>query len=125
MTEMTVDDRAAFDAAIKAGEDAHLLTVGSPNRTAFRVAMGSLDRHGRWHAHRLDAFVIWRGCRRSVPEMRERSSEAFWRGLAGALPRRLAYFATIRVGVHATTGEYGHQIVPDLTFLDALKRWEM
>lgn len=40
------------------------------------------------------------------------------------LPKSIAYWATIRVGVHATTGEYSNQIVPELPFVDALKRWE-
>lgn len=42
---------------------------------------------------------------------------------AWALPRRVAYWATIRVGANATTGRYGNQIVPELTFTEALQRW--
>ena len=49
--------------------------------------------------------------------------ERFWFTLAWGVPRRLAYFCTIRLGAHATTGDYGHQVVPDLTYMDALKRW--
>ena len=44
--------------------------------------------------------------------------------LAGLLPKRIVYFAAIRLGVYATVGQYGNTIVPDLTFMDALKRWE-
>lgn len=44
--------------------------------------------------------------------------------VAWKLPRWLAYWAAIRVMAHATTGEHGNQIVPDLTAMDALKRWE-
>jgi hypothetical protein len=40
------------------------------------------------------------------------------------LPRRLAYWCAIRVIAHATTGEYSNQVVPELTAMDALKRWE-
>lgn len=41
-----------------------------------------------------------------------------------ALPRKVAYWAAIRVMAHATTGRYGNQVVPDLTAMDALKRWD-
>lgn len=45
--------------------------------------------------------------------------------VAWRLPMWLVYWATIRLGSHATTGRYSHTIVPELTFLDALKRWEV
>ncbi len=40
------------------------------------------------------------------------------------LPRPIVYWSAIRVGAHATTGLYSNQIVPDLTYMDALKRWD-
>jgi len=40
------------------------------------------------------------------------------------LPRSLVYWCAIRVMSHATTGEYDNQIVPDLTAMEALERWE-
>lgn len=43
--------------------------------------------------------------------------------LAWALPSQVAYWAAIRVMAHATTGRYGNQIVPELTAMDALERW--
>lgn len=43
--------------------------------------------------------------------------------IAWRLPRRLVYWCAIRLGAHATQGEYGHQIVPELKFMDALERW--
>lgn len=43
--------------------------------------------------------------------------------IAWWLPRRLVYWCAIRLGVHATQGKYGHQIVPELSFMEALKRW--
>ena len=36
----------------------------------------------------------------------------------------VVYFCTIRSGAYATTGKYSGQIVPDLTLIDTLKRWE-
>lgn len=39
------------------------------------------------------------------------------------LPRSIVYWSAIRVGAHATTGDYSSQVVPDLLFMDALKRW--
>ncbi len=43
--------------------------------------------------------------------------------VAWLLPRRLVYWCTIRLLSHATTGPYGSQIVPDLTAMEALRRW--
>jgi hypothetical protein len=43
--------------------------------------------------------------------------------VASKLPRKLAYWAAIRVGAHATIGEYSGQVVPKLNFMEALKRW--
>jgi hypothetical protein len=50
--------------------------------------------------------------------------EALTIKLAWMLPRSLAYWCAIRVGAHATQGEWSNQEVPALTFMDALKRWE-
>ena len=44
--------------------------------------------------------------------------------LAWKLPRSLAYWCFMRVGAHATTGEWEKQVVPDLLFMDAATRWE-
>lgn len=51
-------------------------------------------------------------------------SERFWLWLAHHLPHGLVYWCAIRLGAHATCGQYGNQVVPELTFMDALKRWE-
>jgi len=45
--------------------------------------------------------------------------------VAWNMPKKLAYWASIRVMSYATVGKYSSQIVPDLTATDALKRWEM
>lgn len=44
--------------------------------------------------------------------------------IAYMLPEKVAYFATIRVGAHATTGIHSSTCVPDMTFIEALKRWD-
>lgn len=49
-----------------------------------------------------------------------------WRwqlAIANHLPRWIVYWATIRLGAHATTGQYSSQVVPELYFMDALERW--
>ena len=43
--------------------------------------------------------------------------------LARNLPRRLVMWCAVVVGAHATQGGNSGQVVPDLTFMDALKRW--
>lgn len=48
---------------------------------------------------------------------------AMW--VAFRLPRRLAYWATIRVGANASGSKYPNQVVPELTLIDALQRWEI
>jgi hypothetical protein len=53
----------------------------------------------------------------------ERTRNRIWMKIAWALPQRLVMWCAIRLMAHATQGEYGDQIVPDLTALDALKRW--
>ena len=44
--------------------------------------------------------------------------------MAWKLPRKLVMWCAVRVVAHATTGVYGDQIVPELTAMDAIKRWE-
>lgn len=45
--------------------------------------------------------------------------------LVWKLPRTLVMWCAIRVGAHATTGRYADQVVLELTFTDALQRWEV
>ena len=56
--------------------------------------------------------------------MIERFKERLAMKLAWALPRRLGMWCAIRVGAHATTGAHSTQVVPELNFMDAIKRWE-
>ncbi len=51
-----------------------------------------------------------------------RNRVASW--IAWRLPRRVVGWCAVRVAAHATTGEYSDTIVPDLTALDAIQRWE-
>ena len=54
----------------------------------------------------------------------QRLLEKLQMAVAWKLPRSIAYWTAIRVGAHATQGQYSNQVVPDLKFMDALKRWE-
>lgn len=47
----------------------------------------------------------------------------FYEWLAWKLPKGLVYWCALRVGAHATTGEYSNQTVPELTLIDATQRW--
>jgi len=40
------------------------------------------------------------------------------------LPRRLIYWAAIRLMVRATQNEYSNQVVPELLATEALARWD-
>jgi len=39
------------------------------------------------------------------------------------LPKSIVYWCAIRLIAFATQGEYGNQIVSELSAMDALKRW--
>ena len=39
------------------------------------------------------------------------------------LPRDIVYLAAIRLGANATTGKWSDQVVPELRFMEAVKRW--
>jgi hypothetical protein len=51
-------------------------------------------------------------------------SERIWIWIAWHLPRTLVMWCAIRVAANATQGEHSSQVVPDLTIMEALKRWE-
>lgn len=40
------------------------------------------------------------------------------------LPKKIVMWSAIRVVAHATMGQYGKTVVPELTAMDAVKRWE-
>ena len=44
--------------------------------------------------------------------------------LSSRMPRGLVYWCAIRLFVHATVGRYSGQVVPELTALEALRRWD-
>lgn len=54
----------------------------------------------------------------------KRLSEKVLLWIVWKLPKKLVYWCAIRLMAHATTGQYSKQIVPELTAMDALKRWE-
>ena len=41
------------------------------------------------------------------------------------MPKSFIYFAAVRLIAYCTTGKYSSQIVPNLSAMDALKRWEV
>ena len=46
------------------------------------------------------------------------------RWIAWRLPKKVVYWAAIRLIAYATSGRYGNTVVPELGAMDALKRWE-
>ena len=50
-------------------------------------------------------------------------TEKIWMWLAWRLPKELVKWAAIRLMAHATQGPYSNQVVPELSAMDALKRW--
>ena len=44
--------------------------------------------------------------------------------LAWGLPRELVYWCAIRLAANATTGKYSATVVPELSMMDALQRWD-
>ena len=47
----------------------------------------------------------------------------FWYWLVAKLPNKLIYFCFMHVMAYSTTGKYGNMIVPELTGIDAIKRY--
>lgn len=54
----------------------------------------------------------------------ERKAEKILTWFVWRLPKKIVMWSAIRVVAHATTGKYSGQIVPDLTAMDAVKRWD-
>jgi hypothetical protein len=67
---------------------------------------------------RIDCFML------ELKMYRRHLRERILICLAWAMPRSLAYWATIRLGAHATTGQYSNQSPCDLKFMDTLQRWD-
>lgn len=44
--------------------------------------------------------------------------------LVWLLPKSVVYWCAIRLIANATTGKHSNQIVPELSAMDALKRWQ-
>jgi hypothetical protein len=44
--------------------------------------------------------------------------------LVWKLPRSIVMWSTVRVIANATTGAHSNQVVPELTAMEALERWE-
>ena len=53
----------------------------------------------------------------------EKFKENFWHLFAKKLPKKLIYFAAIHLGAKVTTGKFWNTVVPELTFMDAVKRY--
>jgi len=53
-------------------------------------------------------------------EMKEKLT--IW--IAWRLPKYLVMWCSVRLISHATVGRYGSTVVPELTAMDALQRWE-
>lgn len=54
----------------------------------------------------------------------ERLKEKLLMAIAWRLPRALVYWCAVRVGSHATTGQWGNESPTTLLMMDALKRWD-
>jgi len=50
--------------------------------------------------------------------------ERVLRGVVWRLPRSLVMWSTVRVILHASNGPYANQVIPELTAMEALKRWD-
>ena len=50
--------------------------------------------------------------------------EKFWLKLAWMVSKKLAYWCAIRLGANATQGKYSSQEVPELSYMEALERWD-
>lgn len=65
----------------------------------------------RWHKYHLEY---------NFAKIREKLAFK----IAWLMPHWLVYFCGIRMACNGTQGKYDHQIVPELTMMDAIKRWD-
>ena len=49
--------------------------------------------------------------------------DRFSHWIARKLPKRITYWCAVVVAAHGTQGEYSGQIVPELTAMDAMRRY--
>ena len=56
--------------------------------------------------------------------MLEQKGEGIIKFIVWRLSKRIIYWSAIRLIAYGTQGKYGNTIVPDLSAMDALKRWE-
>lgn len=66
-------------------------------------------------------FVLWKWIETKLGL--QRLLDSLCMKLVWVLPERLVYWCAMRVGAHATTGKWGTQVVADLGFMDAIRRW--
>lgn len=84
-----------------------------------------------YHETETGLLVFWclnqpPGERRGMPRVKywlKSKMENFLVTVAWKLPKDLVYWATIRLVVNATEGEYSDTVVTELTMNDALTRW--
>lgn len=76
-------------------------------------ANGPLDRRVMHHNKENDMLKYWWLVKKDKLQM--------W--CAWHLPKWLVKWAAVRLMAHATTGEYSSTVVPELTGMEALKRW--
>lgn len=55
----------------------------------------------------------------------ERTMDRMLMWIAWRLPKRLVMWSYIRVGAHATQGQYSNTVVPELGMMEALGRWNV
>lgn len=53
---------------------------------------------------------------------RGRERALMW--IAWHLPRKLAYWAFVRVAAHGTTGEWSGSVPDQLNIMEAMRRWD-
>lgn len=82
-------------------------------RNELPMVAWAVRQHDRREQLRLEARIL-----------RSKVAEGLAMDVAWLLPRKVAYWATIRVGAEATTGRYGSTCPSELLYMDALKRFE-
>jgi len=56
-------------------------------------------------------------------EMKSKEINFWYWLIRNFIPKKLVYFCFMHVMVHATTGKYGATVVPELSGMDAIKRY--
>jgi hypothetical protein len=100
-----------------------LAQLGSGTVAVFGQRLMLNKRTQKINFGRIEAMMTTLSATEMQPTLRQRARVAVWRTIASWLPRSLCYFCAVRLFSHASVGKWAGQDCQELTFVEALRRW--